>query len=281
MKKEFEITDEVMEKINGYSVKELSPEEVFCFSVVLCDNDIDRDYERFSVESLKILAELFKGKTGIFDHDVRSENQTARIFDTAVLEYLDRETSDGQAYFGLTGYAYMVRTEDNKSLIAEIQGGIKKEVSVSCSVGKKLCSICGADQNVSPCMHVKGKTYGEEVCHIGLEEPADAYEWSFVAVPAQKKAGVIKKFTETEFQHISADKKEELRKEILILSYFAKPFETAKAVSELTEGMDETQLEKLCQRLREQTKDHGKGWGSMSEKLFTEEDEKENDEYKI
>ena len=42
------------------------------------------------------------------------------------------------------------------------------------------------------CDHIKGKKYNGEVCHYILEDPVDAYEWSFVAVPAQKEAKVIK-----------------------------------------------------------------------------------------
>ena len=83
----------------------------------------------------------------------------------------------------------MVRTKDNESLIREIEGGIKKEVSIGCNVGKKSCSICGK----TSCSHVKGKLYGEKLCFKELSEAVDAYEWSFVAVPAQREAGVSKK----------------------------------------------------------------------------------------
>ena len=37
----------------------------------------------------------------------------------------------------------------------------------------------------------------KEVCHVVLNQPTDAYEWSFVAVPAQREAGVIKMFAKT------------------------------------------------------------------------------------
>lgn len=39
----------------------------------------------------------------------------------------------------------------------------------------------------SPCTHIKGAEYGGKLCCYILDEPFDAYEWSFVAVPAQKK----------------------------------------------------------------------------------------------
>lgn len=240
MEKSFEVNEEVLALINGYSVKELTADEVFCFSVILCDNDIDRDNERFSLDSLKSLAELFKGRTGIFNHDPNAEKQTARIFDTAVLAYPDRQTADGMPYYGLTGYAYMVRTEENKGLISEIEGGIKKEVSISCQVSRRVCSVCGADQNVSPCMHSKGNVYGDKVCFVTLEEPKDAYEWSFVAIPAQRNAGVIKKFSEAEKK--SAGREEKLREDIIRLAYFSKDCKDTDSLKEKLKDMDEDGL---------------------------------------
>lgn len=42
----------------------------------------------------------------------------------------EKLTKAGDGYCWLKGYAYMMRTESNRDLIAEIEGGIKKEVSV-------------------------------------------------------------------------------------------------------------------------------------------------------
>ena len=72
------LTDE-MALVNTYSRRELSADEVYLFTVALCDNDIDRDNERFTVESLFELEKLFVGKTGIIDHDPTAKNQKARI----------------------------------------------------------------------------------------------------------------------------------------------------------------------------------------------------------
>ena len=182
-----------LEKINRFSRREMTEKELYTFSVVLCDNEVDRDCERFSDEALIKMKELFIGKTGIFDHEPRSSNQSARIYDTELIT-TDRLTKDGRTYKYLKAYAYMIRTDENKSLIAEIDGGIKKEVSVSCSAVKRICSICGADRNTSGCDHSKGKEYSGSKCHIVLDDITDAYEWSFVAVPAQINAGVTKKY---------------------------------------------------------------------------------------
>lgn len=53
-----------LEKINRFTRRELGEDEVYTFSVILCDNDIDRDLERFSDEALVTLAEKFIGRTG-------------------------------------------------------------------------------------------------------------------------------------------------------------------------------------------------------------------------
>ena len=179
------VSGEELEKINGYAREPLTEDKVFVFRVALCDNDIDRDGEKFSSGALEKLVELFKGRTGIFDHDPKSSKQTARIFDTWVETLPEKTTTDGEVYRRLMAKAYMVRTASNGDLISEIQGGIKKEVSVSCTMGKKFCSVCGADMYKGGCDHEKGGEYGGKLCYYILDEPLDAYEWSFVAVPAQ------------------------------------------------------------------------------------------------
>ena len=183
-------TAEELELINTYTRRTLTAGEVYVFTVVLCDNDVDRDGERFTVESLFALEKLFVGKTGIFDHDPSAKNQTARIISCRVENVASRTTATGDEYFCLKARAYLPRTEGNSELIAALDSGIVKEVSVGCAVGKILCSVCGED--ISMCPHRKGETYGGKLCCGELTEPYDAYEWSFVAVPAQKNAGVTK-----------------------------------------------------------------------------------------
>ena len=74
------VSDEDIKLINKFTKRELKKDEVYVFSMILCDNEIDRDYERFTNESLEKLSNLFVGKTGILDHDAKSKNQLARIF---------------------------------------------------------------------------------------------------------------------------------------------------------------------------------------------------------
>lgn len=172
-----------LEQINLYSKTPLTAEQVYCFSVRLCDDQPDRDFERFDADALPVLAELFRGKTGIVDHDWSAERQIARIFDTELC------CENGAHY--IRAWCYLLRTEKNADLIAEIEGGIKKEVSVGCAVRRTVCSVCG--EPYGSCEHRKGMTYDGQICLAVLQDPADAYEFSFVAVPAQREAGVMKK----------------------------------------------------------------------------------------
>lgn len=191
-------TAEELELINAYARNPLSAEQVYCFNLTLCDNEVDRDFERFSVDGLKALCELFKGKTGIADHNMSSQSQKARIFKTWLEQDSNKKTSVGESYVALRAKAYMLRTEENAEMIAQIEGGIKKEVSVGCSMKSLTCSICSKSMKTHECNHIKGKYYGKKLCYGILDDASDAYEWSFVAVPAQKNAGVTKAFTKTQ-----------------------------------------------------------------------------------
>lgn len=186
------VSDEELALINTFTRRELKKDEVYVFSVVLCDNEVDRDNERFTVESLNKLSELFVGKTGIFDHNPTAKNQTARIFSCCVEKMSGKKTKLNDDYFILKARAYMPKSEKNKEIILSLDSGIVKEVSVGCAVSELKCSICGED--INRCSHEKGQYYQGKLCCGELVNPYDAYEFSFVAVPAQKNAGVTKSY---------------------------------------------------------------------------------------
>ena len=171
-----------LESINALAKARLTAEQVYVFSLRLCDDQVDRDGERFDTGALPGLAKLFLGKTGIVDHQWSSEKQVARIFETQVVK------EEGFSY--IKAWAYIRRGGVNEEIIADIEAGIKKEVSVGCAMGRSVCSICGSEYGC--CGHQKGEHYDGQVCCAILKEPMDAYEFSFVAVPAQREAGVLK-----------------------------------------------------------------------------------------
>ncbi|WP_325199431.1 hypothetical protein [Oscillibacter sp.] len=190
--KGIEVTAEDLALINERTKAELTAEQLYAFTLRLCDNEVDRDFERFDGEALERLGELLTGKSGIFDHQWSARGQTARLYKTQVVREGGRRTQAGDEYRWLKGWAYLLRTEKNEDLIAEIEGGIKKEVSVGCSAGRTVCSVCGAENG--DCGHAPGRVYDGALCFRELRDIADAYEWSFVAVPAQREAGVLKHF---------------------------------------------------------------------------------------
>ena len=188
------LTDDDLARIGTYMRKTPDADALYTFPVVLCDNDVDRDFERFDTSALETLAALFVGKTGLFDHSMRSRDQTARIFKAECVADPSRKTAAGETYVCVRAMAYMPRIDKNLALIEEIDSGIKKEVSIGCAVSAIRCSVCGADVRQTPCGHRKGERIDGTVCHHVLCAPTDAYEWSFVAVPAQRSAGVTKHF---------------------------------------------------------------------------------------
>ena len=173
-----------LEAINALAKARLNGEQVYVFSVRLCDDQVDRDGERFDTAALPALAKLFVGKTGIVDHHWSADKQVARIFETQVVR------ENGVSY--IKAWAYIRRGGANEEIIADIEAGIKKEVSVGCAMGRAVCSVCGNEYGT--CGHLKGEVYEGQTCCAILQEPVDAYEFSFVAVPAQREAGVLKGF---------------------------------------------------------------------------------------
>ena len=145
-----EVSAAQLEAINRFSRRALEADEVYVFSLLLCDNAVDRDGERFSSGALQKLASLFVGKTGIFNHDPKGQNQTARIFETAVETDDGRVVENGEPYRALRAWAYMVRCPKNEDLILEIDAGIKKEVSVGCAVGRCFARSAALICAISP-----------------------------------------------------------------------------------------------------------------------------------
>lgn len=193
-----EVTAEELKAINKYTLEPLEAADVFTFKAVLCDNELDRDYERFSVKALQDLKKLFLGKTVIKDHAHSADNQVARIYSTELTQ-TGKANKSGELYTQLVAHCYMVRTASNADLIAEIKGGIKKEGSVGFAASSVICSICGTDNAKTYCPHWPGRTYskenGAQTCTFTLDGAKDAYEFSLVAVPAQRAAGVSKSYT--------------------------------------------------------------------------------------
>lgn len=176
-----------MALINAQALRELRTDEVFVFRIAAADSQVDRDFERFTPKCLERMAQMYVGKTVIADHRWSSETQCARVFGAAV-------ETDGSGVSRLILRCYTLRSKDSQPLIDAIEAGIVREVSVGLAVRRAVCSICGVERTASSCGHRPGRTYDGKMCVVELDEPSDVYEVSFVAVPAQREAGVVKAY---------------------------------------------------------------------------------------
>ncbi len=197
-----EVTEAELRQINKFTLTPLIADDVFTFKIVMGDNEIDdRNYEPFNLNALKDLQKLYIGKTVIKDHSRSANNQIARIYDTELVQdNSNKLTGAGEILTKLIAKCYMVKTSSNADLIQEIKAGIKKEVSTGCKPKHAFCSICGVDNTKDYCSHYWGREYdtvnGKKICYFTLDGAKDAYEVSFVAVPAQKRAGTTKNYCE-------------------------------------------------------------------------------------
>lgn len=192
------LSDEELAKINKHTLSVVTADDVFVFKAMIADNEQDdRNCMPFTLKALQDLKSLYMGKTFIFDHTGAAEKQIARVYDTEIITSEDK-TELGENHAELIAKIYMIKTASNANLIKNIAGGIHKEVSTSTLPEKLICNICGADNMKEYCHHYNGRKYlvdgKEKICNLVIDGCKEAYELSFVAVPAQPRAGTVKSF---------------------------------------------------------------------------------------
>lgn len=175
-----------MALINAQAMRPLTEEEVFTFKLAACNNQVDRDHERFTDGTLEEFAGMFVGRPILRDHEWETKNQTARVYAASVEPM---PGVDGGKQLVLRCYMLRAGHEDT---VAAIEAGIYRECSVGVAVSDAICSVCGVNQRTGWCEHRGGQEYDGIKCWFELSGAKDAYEASMVAVPAQPAAGVIK-----------------------------------------------------------------------------------------
>lgn len=182
-----EATEEELALINRQSLRPLTAEEIYTFRLAACNNQVDRDWERFTESALAGFAQRFVGRPVLMDHCWSAQCQTARVYAAAVE---DMPGTEGGRQLVLR--CYMPRLGSNGDTISAIDAGLLRECSVGVAVERVICSVCGTDQRTGWCEHRGGRKYEEMLCWFDLDGAEDAYEVSLVAVPAQPAAGVVK-----------------------------------------------------------------------------------------
>lgn len=189
--------DNDLDLINQHTIKPLTEDEVFTFKVQLCDNDVDRVGDKMSDTFLADVAKNIVGLTGLKDHDWSSDNQTSRLYDAQVVVD-DTVNSVGETRKYVLGKAYTL--SKYKDYIDKINAGLLKETSISFESEGDTCSICGEEMikdtdDIGHCCngHCAGEVYEGVLCYNNINKLKDLLEWSLVAVPCQRNAGIKNK----------------------------------------------------------------------------------------
>lgn len=168
--------------INQMTSEDLSEDDVYIFSIRLCDSKVDSHNECFTADALFDLKMLYLGKTGIIETADGSKNVKARIISCEI-------ERDGFDYI-LTARAFIPKTKQTQSIINYIEDNSDIGVSVGAAVGDCVCSICNNAMASPLCNHHKGDHYcidnTFELCYGKIVSATDAYEFN-IKLPKPKK----------------------------------------------------------------------------------------------
>ncbi len=171
------VTDEsdVAEAVNRFALREMDGAEYVTFALDLCNNQVDRHFSRFPEEELDRINELVPGRPLMERHDLRGTLPRGRFFRSALHREGDRVSVRPEVY--------VMRTEENRDFILNIEGGVYRETSIGFSFRMPECSVCGKD--LRTCDHVPGRTYGEDLCHFIMRDVLEVLEGSVVSSGSQ------------------------------------------------------------------------------------------------
>lgn len=160
----FACSDEELKLIETVWGKPVKKEDVFIFTMRICDNDIDKDNECFSVSALYQIAEMIVGKRGIISNiSVNEKNIVAQIYSAKVCCDYEKRTAIGQDYQYVEAKGFIIYNDNTKTICKMIQSEQIQEVSIGCAVATHK-------KRVSP-------DYGE---YTELRDVTEVYEWAFV-----------------------------------------------------------------------------------------------------
>ena len=172
----YKITPELQELIKLYCHVDIKDwdKQIAVLKIRLCDNEIDKDNECFSVSALYQISKLAIGKCGILPNlDTTSRNYISRIISATVVCDPERQTSYHTDYFYVEATAYLFINDDTTPILNMMKNDRISEVSVGCSVNIKN------DIDYIDCD-------GKKESYVSLRDVTDLYEWSFVYSPETK-----------------------------------------------------------------------------------------------
>jgi hypothetical protein len=135
-----EVTPDILAKINKYALRELTVEEIFVRKYLMAHNAVDRDNERFAEALLDDFARTMPGKSLLNGHDrytlplglffdAATEEMTPEQFTTITGE--EARLPEGiQTVKVLYGWIYMLKSDFNTPMTANIDAGIYRHASI-------------------------------------------------------------------------------------------------------------------------------------------------------
>ncbi|NLO32525.1 MAG: hypothetical protein GX117_04100 [Candidatus Hydrogenedentes bacterium] len=167
--------DDPMKAVNHFALRRLTAEEVALFTMDLCNNQVDRHFSRFPEKELERINGLTPGRPLMERHDLAGSLPRGTFFRS-------RLHRDGD-YLSVPPEVYVLRSEQNKDFILNIEGGVYRETSIAFSFRLPECSVCGRD--LRRCSHVPGRSYGDKQCHFIMRDVLEVLEGSVVPAGSQ------------------------------------------------------------------------------------------------
>ncbi len=177
------LTDDRLAAIRRLALEDLRPEDLYVRWAVVCNDQLDRDHERFSPDVLQGFARTLPGKALLVGHQHQSAPE-GRFFEA----WLEQA---GDATNLLAGF-YIVKTQQNEHLRRQIDGGVYKYVSVGFTCEDLLCDLCGKSIRGPECPHIPGRSYDGKTCTATWHGSAEAAEGSIVYLGSQRGAEIVK-----------------------------------------------------------------------------------------
>ena len=173
-----EADDAVVDAVNRFTLRDFSRDEFAVFRLDLCHNLIDKHHSRFPEEELEKINAMVVGRPLLERHDLRGSLPRGTFFASSV--HRDGSTLTVQPD------VYVLRTEENRDFILNIEGGVYRETSIGFSFKTAECSVCTKD--LRRCDHVPGRVYEGKRCHYIMRDVIEVIEGSVVSSGSQGTA---------------------------------------------------------------------------------------------
>lgn len=156
-------------------IEGVEPDQVFMFSALISNSQIDSYFTRMSESSLRNYAE--DANAGVAFLNSHNHNQLPVGY--SISAKYEEGTNDDETYPRVTAEFYTVRGVNINGLptdefIKGVQFGLIRDVSIGFSGGTYICGLCGRDYFDWDCTHIPGVEY--TVIDNPEDDPEDQIE---------------------------------------------------------------------------------------------------------